>query len=122
MKKEVIEFLKKSGYSFEEIMHMDTTTDSGTDTITDSGTDSAKNITSSTIKENGEKLNDSVQTDKDTKNEKTLAEQLAELRGEIKALRDITHTENRNRDVIENPGKKLTFEEDVEKLIEEVNK
>jgi DNA-binding transcriptional MerR regulator len=122
MKREVIEFLKKSGYTLEEIMSMDTNTDIGTDTNTDSGTDSAKNITSPKINEKGENLNDSAKTDKDTNNEKTLTEQLAELRGEIKALRDITHAENRNRDTIENPGKKLTFEEDVEKLIEEVNR
>ena len=120
MKKEVIEFLKKSGYSFEEIMKLDT--DTGTDSGTDSGTDTGTGINPSKTSENLSNSDETKKAGTDTPNEKTLAEQLAELRGELKALREITHNENRKQDTIEKPGKKLTFEEDVEKLIEEVNK
>lgn len=103
MTKTEIEYLLKAGYSIAEIMAMEN-----------------ENVPEPT--KEPDKTGEEPDKTPENEPEKPLSEQLAELRGELKALRELTHEQNRTNNVIENPGKKLTFEENVEELIKEVSK
>lgn len=102
-----IDYLKKAGYTIAEIMAMEN------ETVPQPDKEESKEEPKEESKPVEEKTaaNDNA----------TLLEQLAELRGELKAMRETVHAQNRQAAVIETP-KPPTREENIEELLAEVNK
>ncbi len=98
-----IEYLKKAGYTLAEIMAMEN------ETVPQPDKEEPKEEPKP--EENNTAANENA----------TLLEQLAELRGELKAMRETVHAQNRQAAVVETP-KTPTREENIEELLAEVNK
>ena len=103
MEKNKIEFLLKNGFTLDEIMKMETPEET---------------------KE--EDKNTKIEENKDkeaTNKEKSFEELLSDFKKELADMRDQIHKDNRTKTAIE-PEKEpqLSFEEDIEKMIEEVTK
>ena len=101
MDKTKIEFLIRNGFTLDEIMKLEPES-------------------SEPVKEPEPVKN--VEPVKTQEPEKTVETMLESLKQEIFELRSNLHAQNRAQNVIENPPKQLTFEEDIEKMIEEVTK
>ena len=101
MKKETIKFLIKNGFTIDEIADMET--------------EKAEN-------EPEKKPEPKPESVKEEPKKESVEDMIAALRKEISDLRETTHAQNRARNVIEETPKQLTFEEDIEKMIEEVTK
>lgn len=100
MDKALIKFLIKSGFTLDEIMEMNP-------------------------EENKEKEEpEQIKTEEPKKEEdNNVDNMLSELKTELKELREAVHKQNRENTFIEpKPVEKVSFEDDIEKLIEEVTK
>ena len=95
MKKETIKFLLKNGFTLDDIAEMEP--------------------------QSPEPVKEPEPT-KEPEPAKTVESMLESLKQEISELRSNLHAQNRAQNVIENPPKQITFEEDIEKMIEEVTK
>ena len=95
MDKTKIEFLIKNGFTIDEIMKMEP-------------------------EQKEQKPEDPVETKTEEPNK--FDKMLADFKKELSDMREEMHKQNRARNVIEETPKQTTFEEDIEKMIEEVTK
>lgn len=103
MDKSKINFLLKNGFTLDEIMKLETPEPEPTEPDT---------------KEN----NTNTDKEADSK-EKSIEQLLSDFKKELSDMREQIHKDNRTKTAIEpETPKQLSFEEDIEKMIEEVTK
>lgn len=100
MDKKIIEFLIKNGFTIEEIMNMD-----------------------SPAPAEEQKQEEPVETPKQENISNSFEKMLTDFKKELSDMREEIHKQNRQQTIIEpKPVEQLSFEEDIEKMIEEVTK
>ena len=123
MEKKYIAFLLKSGFTLDEIINLDTNTESETNTNTETenntNTETENNTNTETENNANTETENNTNTEPDTID--SLKTDISSLREEITKLRKITQDTNRKNAVIDDVNaNQLTLEDKVNKLLEEV--